>query len=240
MCQVLSVNPPVGGYFSVPPRTVWIPCFLSRLVGSPVWDLGPGLVGCRLLGILTFWLAWSFALLVDTLEHGPSSMIDSSIYRTSARIRSRTLHPRIGAHQNGSTSVRFEGRVHAHHLPEDRESQADGIFEADYVDELEEKSTIVSDLKELVDCAAGVTSAISSCSSSGKSAERQFGDSGNKEFMACEERRSSASKIDIARQVRRTIVAGNAGRTKWRTRTSRRHPSSPSFSAERANRASSS
>ena len=121
----------VGGYFSVPLRTVWIPCFLSRLVGSPVWDLGPGLVGCRLLGILAFWLAWSFALLVDTLEHGPSSMIDSSIYRTSARIRSRTLHPRIGAHQNGSTSVRFEGRVHAHRLPDYRESQADGIFEAD-------------------------------------------------------------------------------------------------------------
>ena len=36
----------------------------------------------------------------------------------------------------------------------------------------------MSDLKELLDCAAGVTSAISSCSSSGKSAERQFGDSG--------------------------------------------------------------
>jgi len=106
------------------------------------------------------------------------------------------LHPRIGAHQDGSTSVRFEGRVHAHRLPEDQESKADGIFEADYVNKLEEKSTIVSDLKELVDCAAGVTSAISSCSSSGKSAEHQFGDSGNKEFMACEERRSSASKID--------------------------------------------
>ena len=74
-------------------------------------------------------------------------MIDSSIYRTGGRIRSLTLHPRIGAHQNGSTSVRFEGRVHAHHLPEDRESQADGIFEADYVNKLEEKSTIVSDLK---------------------------------------------------------------------------------------------
>ena len=34
----------VGGHFSVPPRTVWICCFL----GSPVWDLGPELVGCRL------------------------------------------------------------------------------------------------------------------------------------------------------------------------------------------------
>ena len=64
------------------------------------------------------------------------------------------------------------------------------------MNKLAEKSTIVSDLKELVDCAAGVTRAISSCSSSGKSVEHQFGDSGNKEFMACEERRSSASKID--------------------------------------------
>ena len=52
----LEPEAPVGGYFSVPPGTVWIPCFLSRLVGSPVWDLGPGLVGCRLLGILAFGL----------------------------------------------------------------------------------------------------------------------------------------------------------------------------------------
>ena len=109
-------------------------------------------------------------------------MIDSSIYRTSGRIRSLTLHPHIGAHQNGSTSVRFEGRVHAHHLPEDRESQADGIFEADYSNELEEKSTIASDLKELADCVAGIMNAISSWLSSGKPAEHLFGDSSNKEF----------------------------------------------------------
>ena len=61
---------------------------------------------------------------------------------------------------------------------------------------LEEKSTIASDLKELVDCAAGVTSAISSCLSSSKSAERQFGGNNNKRCMAREERRSSVSKID--------------------------------------------
>ena len=42
---------------------------------------------------------------------------------------------------------------------EDRESQADGTFEADYLYELEEKSTIASDLKALVDCAAGLMSA---------------------------------------------------------------------------------
>ena len=102
-------------------------------------------------------------------------MIDSSIYHMTARVRSRTLHPPIGVHQNGSTSVRFEGRVHAHGLPEDRESQADGIFEADCLDELKEKSTIASDLKELVDCGAGIISAFSSWLSSDKPADRQFG-----------------------------------------------------------------
>ena len=65
------------------------------------------------------------------------------------------------------------------------------------MDELKEKSTIASDLKELVDCGAGITSAFSSWLSSGKPADRQFGESGNKKFIACEERRSSASKIDM-------------------------------------------
>ena len=55
--------------------------------------------GLSAFGDLGFWLAWSFALLVDTLEHGPSSMIDSFIYHMTARVRSRTLHPPIGAHQ---------------------------------------------------------------------------------------------------------------------------------------------
>ena len=129
----------VGGYFSVPPRTVWICCFL----GSPVWDLGPGLVGCRLLGILTFWLAWSFALLVDTLEHGPSSMIDSSIYRASARIRSRTLHPRIGTHQDGSSSVRSTGRHADEVIPDLRQNGDEEKFEGDYSDELKRLETFV-------------------------------------------------------------------------------------------------
>ena len=62
--------------------------------------------------------------------------------------------------------------------------------------ELEEESTIASDLKELVDCAASCMRKFSSWWSSGKSAERQFGDSGNKKYMAREERRSSTSKID--------------------------------------------
>ena len=125
-------------------------------------------------------------------------MIDSSIYRASARIRSRTLHPRIGAHQDGSTSVRFDGASSCSSSSDDLRQNADEeIFEADYVDELEKKSTIESDLKELVDCAASCMGKVSSWWSSGNSAERQFGDSGNKKFMACEERRSSASKIDM-------------------------------------------
>ena len=103
---------------------------------------------------------------------------------------------RIGAHQNCSTSVRFNGEIHAHRLPENRESQADGISEADYVYKLKSKSTIASNMKVLAYCAAGFTSAASSWLSSGKSAERQFGDNRNKKFMAREERRSMTSKID--------------------------------------------
>jgi hypothetical protein len=46
-CTRLRVGGHVGGSFSVPPRTVWIPCCLSRLVGSLSgiwvqnwWDVG--------------------------------------------------------------------------------------------------------------------------------------------------------------------------------------------------------
>ena len=39
------------------------------------------------------------------LGHGPSSMIESYIYHTAARIRSRTIHPSIGAHQKGCRSL---------------------------------------------------------------------------------------------------------------------------------------
>ena len=73
---------------------------------------------------------------------------------------------------------------------------ADGNFEADYLYELESKSTIASDMKELVDYAANFMGAFSSWWSSGSAAERQFGDSGNKKFMAREERRSMTNKID--------------------------------------------
>jgi hypothetical protein len=50
-------------------------------------------------------------------------------------------------------------------------------------------------MKELADYAANCMGKFSSWWSSGKSAERQFGDSGNKKFMAREERRSTTSKI---------------------------------------------
>ena len=51
-------------------------------------------------------------------------------------------------------------------------------------------------MKVVADYAAGFMSAASSWLSSGESAERQFGDNGNKKCMAREERRSTTSKID--------------------------------------------
>ena len=52
------------------PQDCVVSCSLSRLVGSPVWDLGPELVGCWLLVHI---LAWSLPLvcLVDTLDINP-------------------------------------------------------------------------------------------------------------------------------------------------------------------------
>ena len=61
---------------------------------------------------------------------------------------------------------------------------------------MKSKSTIASNMKVVADYAAGFMSAASSWLSSGKSAERQFGDNGNKKCMAREERRSTTSKID--------------------------------------------
>ena len=47
--------------------------------------------------------------------------------------------------------VRFEGRVHYHRLPEDRESQADGTSQADYLYKLRRKITIASNMKVVAD-----------------------------------------------------------------------------------------
>ena len=69
-------------------------------------------------------------------------------------------------------------------------------MEDDYLYELESKSTIASDKKRLVDCAANFMDAFSRWWSPGSAAARQFGDSGSKKFMAREERRSMTSKID--------------------------------------------
>ena len=55
---------------------------------------------------------------------------------------------------------------------------------------------IASDMEELVDYAANCMNAFSSWWSPGSADERQFGDSGNNEFMAREERRLMTSKID--------------------------------------------
>ena len=92
----------VGGYFSVPSRTVWICCFL----GSPVWDKGPELVGCRLFApwdlsplALDFLAGVTIASLSGQLGRGPSSMIDSYIHHPTTSTRSCTLQDIIGAHQ---------------------------------------------------------------------------------------------------------------------------------------------
>ena len=123
-------------------------------------------------------------------------MIDSSIYHITTRIRSRTLQDRRGAHRNGSTCVRSTGRLdeepHLVHWPAGVEEK----IEADYLYALERKSTIASDMKELGDYAANCMGKFSSWWSSGKSAERQFGDNANKKLMAREERRLMTSKID--------------------------------------------
>ena len=62
--------------------------------------------------------------------------------------------------------------------------------------ELESKSTIASDMKELVDCAAGFMSAASSWLSSGLSAGRLYGDK-QQHLGGRQERSTSATdKID--------------------------------------------
>ena len=96
------------------------------------------------------------------------------------------LHPRLGAHQNGSTGVRSTGRHTEELNPVHRHGGVEETFEADFLYELEGKSTVASDLKELVDCAANCMGKFSNWWSSGKSAERQFGGNGNKKFTARE------------------------------------------------------
>ena len=62
--------------------------------------------------------------------------------------------------------------------------------------ELESKSTIVSDMKELVDYAANFIGAFSRWWSPGSAAKRQLGDSGNNVIVAREEQQSMSNKID--------------------------------------------
>ena len=127
---------------------------------------------------------------------GGSRSLCSSIYHSTTRTRSSTLQDRIGAHQNGSTSVRSTEKLPEELHPVHRPAGDEENFEANYLYELESKRTIASDMKELVDYAAKCMAAFSSWWSSGSAAERQFGDSGSQKLMVREERRSRTSKID--------------------------------------------
>ena len=114
-----------------------------------------------------------------------------------AHTRTRTLQERLGTHQNGSTGVRSTGRHAEEPHPVHRHDGVEEVEENDYFHELRSPEIITNhvfcdngcDLDYYIDAdKVPVTTS--------PSAERQFGDSGNKEFKACEERRSSASKID--------------------------------------------
>ena len=125
-------------------------------------------------------------------------------------------------------------------LPVHRPAGVEENFEADYLYELESKSTIASDMKELVDYAANFMGAFSSWWSPGSAAERQFGDSGNKKFMAREERRSMTSKIDTHGEFdSRSLQAMPVKEVAYADRADATRPTS-AFSARRANRRSSS
>ena len=153
-----------------------------------------------------------------------------------AHTRARTLQDHIGAHQNGSTGVRSAGRHAEEPHPVHRHDGVEEVEENDYFNELRSPEIITNhvfcDLDYDIDAdKVPVTTS--------PSAERQFGGSGNKKFMACEERRSSASKIDIhgefdARSFQAMPVDGMANENKPTP------PVLPKLSAERANRASSS
>ena len=111
----------VGGYFSVPPRTVWFCCFLliSRIPVwvSPVWD--------RVWVTTCHTACWSFALLVIALGHGPVRSYILTMQPTPAHTRTRTLRERLGVDQDGSTSVRFTGRLAEERLPVHRHGGVD-------------------------------------------------------------------------------------------------------------------
>ena len=149
-------------------------------------------MGSRLLDILH---SLAIRALAATLG---ASMIVTCIHYTTTRTRSRTLL-RIAEEPTKivapASDLLATGRLDEEPHPVHRPAGVEETFEADYLYELESKSTIASDMKELADYAANCMGKFSSWWSSGKSAERQFGDSGNKKFMAREERRSTTSKI---------------------------------------------
>ena len=89
-------RPHVGGYFSVPPRTVWICCFLliSRI---PCLGSGSRTGGLSAFGAHSC-LVFTACCLVDTLDNKP---IYIHMMRPSpAHTRTRTLQERLGIQQD--------------------------------------------------------------------------------------------------------------------------------------------
>ena len=89
--------------------------------------------------------------------------------------------------------------------------------------ELESKSTIVSEIEELVDYAANFMGAFSSWWSPDSAAERQFGGSGNNVIVAREEQQSMRNMIDTHGEFTSSTDRRNRCRLRqWRARSSRR------------------
>ena len=109
------------------------------------------------------------------------------------------------------------------------EAENQNKMDTPYVIEMENEDEDV--MKDVADYDAGLISAVSSSwsSASGSAAERQFGDSGNQKCMAREERRSMTNKIDTHGEFDSRSLQATPVIRKWRTRLSRRHPSSLSF-----------
>ena len=122
----------VGGYFSVPPRTVWICCFLliSRI---PCLGSGSRTGGLSAFGAHSC-LVFAACCLVDTLDNKP---IYIHMMRPSpAHTRTRTLQGRLGTRQDGSSGVRSTGRHAEEVIPDLRQNGDEDNEENDYFNEL--------------------------------------------------------------------------------------------------------
>ena len=107
-----------------------VSCSLSRLVGSPVWDLGPLLVLCSSCSSLVF----CRVLFSGHARYKPTYI--HMMRQSPAHTRMRTLQERLGTQQNGSTGVRSTGR-HAEEVNPDQQQNGDeDNVEDDYFNEL--------------------------------------------------------------------------------------------------------